>query len=122
MEKKIQDYLHYYIGWSGYADGVYGYITSVDEFGGSEFKLHGEASVIYMDGALIRPILRKIENITEDECKEYNNISSTMYSINQSQDQIKTSATETHFLLSKGFDLFDLIFHGLAIDAATLPK
>lgn len=115
MEKKIQDYLHYYIGGSGYANGVYGYITSVDEFGGSEFKLHGEASVVYMDGALIRPILRKIEDCPFEIGEMRLIRDSITY-------RILKYAAITDYLTKQYIDVFGLIKAGLAIDAATLPK
>lgn len=67
----------------------------------------------------VKPILRPLSRMTEEECNEYNNLSETMYSLNKIQDQMMTEAKTTKYLLSKHFDLFDLIHFGLAIETVS---
>jgi hypothetical protein len=69
----------------------------------------------------IKPILRPLSDMTEDECDEYNRLSETCYSVaNKLWDQIRQESSITKFLLSKYFDLFSLIEAGLAIDKTKL--
>lgn len=65
-------------------------------------------------GTKVRPILRRMNDMSEDERVEWNRRKQRkgyMYNIH---------ADNTHWLISKGFDVFHLIPAGLAIDAATI--
>lgn len=131
MSINIQDYIHYYIGcrcfntWypedhPEYDRGWYlrTFRTAIDTV--NPYGLATE-SLEYLTGTdSIKLILRKLEDITQEECDAYNKINITMHSINKVQDQMKTNAATTNYLLKQGFDLFDLIHNGLAIDSKTL--
>lgn len=127
---KLQDYAPYYIGcrcintWfpEGHKEYNKGWVLSgycqLYDNGGKPFFLESENEVTWTDS--IKLILRKLEDITNEECEMYNQIFYTMHSINKVQDQMKTGAALTDYLLKTGFDLFGLIEAGLAIDSKTL--
>jgi len=130
MEKKIQDYLHYYIGCRVKAAPFGGQPHRLEE--GKlvginindivHVKLDNWQSVADVTISLVKPILRKIGDFTNHEKEEYNSL------IGKTTDGVHSiiihyDTPETfHYLLKLGFDLFDLIDPGLAIDASTLTK
>jgi len=63
----------------------------------------------------IKPFLRKLEDLSEEECEMYNCILEKMYHLNKIQDQMISHAKATAYLLSKHFDLFDWILTGKAL-------
>ena len=109
--KDIKDYLPYYLGCDYWTDNSQGSLNA-----------HTLPNVIDMckRGKNVQLHLRRLEDMTEEDCEQYNYIHSTMHSINKSQDQIKTDAEATHYLLKQGFDLFGLCDAGLAIDSKTI--
>lgn len=65
----------------------------------------------------VKPILRKLEDMTEEEVAELNEFRFETY---PPAGMMKAEAAATNYLIKKGFDLFDLIKHGFAIDSKTL--
>lgn len=63
-------------------------------------------------------LLRPLSDMTEEEAREYFSVCSLKPGdyIGSGPDWIPISARSTHWLISKGFDLFGLIEAGLAID------
>lgn len=164
---KLQDYIHYYIGCRVF-------ITDCNEYGrlmGGTFVPNSINQIYYMirsdemaanededfympynddadDPARIKPILRKLEDMDDDDIKSfiewdrlsslYHNVTykkytgciAVHYGIDMDDDVIipqshyihfsKLSQLEFHHLLKEGFDLFNLIKYGLAIDSKTL--
>jgi len=125
MNKEINEYLSFYIG----CHVEYGYegnkkmgklIGKVMPFGWQIEPDHPVNPPLNVTGDLLKPILRALEDISEEECNEYNRIKNMVHSVNKMQDQIRTDAHATQYLLSKGLDLFGLITQGLAIDKAKI--
>jgi hypothetical protein len=79
---------------------------------------------VYVRDELIKPILRRLETMTEKEKVEIDDA----YEDFKKKDKysknavIKWAALHTSILLSKHFDIFGLIDAGLAIDSTTLPN
>jgi hypothetical protein len=65
----------------------------------------------------IKPILRRLENLTDKENKELGKAALNMFT-----NQISYNADQFHYLLSRGFWLFgdEAFTEGLVIDAETL--
>jgi len=122
MSKNIADYLHLYLGcevmlWTDATNPV---------FEPERKRLVIDAKVydhITLKTALdvgAKLILRPLSDMSEEEAKELglNDLAKILYHGTQrvfSFDQVR-------YLLSKHFDLFNLIGEGLAIDANTLKK
>ena len=106
-EKKLQDYLHYYIG----CQMMY---SSHHEPQNEPYVLtfkNIEEAIEFGD----RPILRRLEDITDEEDQEYHKLLLTKELDDYS---IRHDCPESfHYLLKRGFDLFDLIDSGVAADA-----
>jgi hypothetical protein len=68
-----------------------------------------------------KPILRKLDSMTEEE-KEEVQFSDFMFNLVKSKPNQAMFAWQFTFLLSKHFDLFNLIKSGEAIDAETLKE
>lgn len=119
MSKDIKDFLHYYLGQqvlinNGIYENKVDFLTHINDVGDCAGK---EYEWLAKDCQLI---LRKIEEMTEEEMKEYNKLISTLYSFAKGVDQIRQESATTHYLLKCGFDLFGLIDSGAALDAKTL--
>lgn len=100
MEKKIEDYLHLYIG------------VKLERGGIVTHKLLAAADEAAFDAYLdFKPILRPLASMTEAETKEYKDL------FLEHPDCYE----KTRWLLSKGFDLFNLIPEGLALDSTPQP-
>jgi hypothetical protein len=123
----LKDYAHYYIGckcfntWFPEGHEQYdndwilgGFILNSSK----PYCLENSDKDTWTDS--IKPILRKLDDITNEECEAYNDIMFTCHSVNKLQDQMKTQAALTNYLLSLHFDLHGLITLGLAIDVETL--
>lgn len=115
MEKKISDYLHLYLG----CDIM---ILCYKDYSGGTYKLTGKIFANIIDNYnpkedLIKPILRPLSDMTEEEREELNDIE-----LGESSWPTVARALAPCFawMLSKGFDLFGLIESGLAIDKTTL--
>lgn len=130
--KKIEDYLHLYVGCEVAAPNPYddhgveiakGLLTGIHGEYGPEIQFiidgNAEEDPDYVEFIKVKPILRRLSSMTEEE----SNTAHRIYFV----DKIELLAIMdvAHFelcryLLSRGFDLFGLIDEGLAIDAATL--
>lgn len=107
--KKIEDYLHLYYGapclWEA-IDGLVGGRSTIDAFSLAEFE----------SGRIkIKPILRPLSSMTEEEANETNTW--LQWTERSSIGQISGyDAEQVRLMLLKGFDLFNLISEGLAIE------
>ena len=109
MEKKIEDYLHLYIGreckyqeHNEKSDWCIGKITPAII---TPNRIHS-----------VKPILRPLSDMTEEEKNEY------LLTGTDSSTRFEHNARRTQYLLSKGFDLFGLIDAGLAINKNTIAE
>jgi hypothetical protein len=140
MEKKLQDYLHYYIGCK---------MTHKDHSGKPYILIYDtiENAIYYGD----KPILRKLDSMDDADIKSflnwdrlnelyvdvsYEKIEHAIklnYSIPVDGEAdypqsvtimpwIELRSDQFHHLIKHGFDVFGLIESGLAIDASTLTK
>jgi len=121
MNKKIEDYLHLYLG----CDVKWGADTvRLIDTDGVNCNVHGEFIGTTKCNTSIKnisPILRPLSSMTIDEKKA----NKDFMAIGEKFDlhffeEIVDAAKYYHWLLSKHFDLFGLIEDGLAIDATTL--
>jgi hypothetical protein len=111
MEKKLQDYLHYYMGctfWTNNSEGevnpetirfIYPMIEKRNNV-----QLH----------------LRRLEDMTEEEKKECDKQVHKYDTGNGRSHFITDWAYRVDWLLKQHFDLFGLVDAGLAIDAKTI--
>jgi hypothetical protein len=141
MKKDIKDYLHLYLG----CEYQYRYNDSA-EWRPSQIRLSIKVLSDHPYRWEIKPILRPLSDMTEEEAIKYlrlkHNAYSGEYEIKLRDNGFwwlfKTIASDERFkffgemldesnsdqfrwLLSKGFDLFGLIEAGLAIDKTKLP-
>jgi hypothetical protein len=122
--KDIKDYIHFYIG----CKTNHGTLIGIDS---------GICMVRFECGYLsrgpineIKPILRKLSSMTEEEQIEVDKRGSDGWQlINPHYDEkrqnihlgvVHRQAAEVSYLLSRGFDLFGLIDANLAIDKDTI--
>lgn len=70
----------------------------------------------------VKPILRKLDSMTEEEYEEYKNIGIEESKENWKYQYTIESSRKMVYLLSRHFDLFNLIESGQAIDATTLTQ
>lgn len=122
MEKNIKNYLHLYLGCEcrlGNSD-LKNWLTAVQS-DSPLVVLRNENDMRrgnFVDPKNVKPILRPLGDMTENE-KYYNNEIDSFHSSNHIS-QKQREAERTLWLLSKHFDLFNLIDAGLAIDATIL--
>ena len=112
MKKELKDYLHLYLGCEVLVEGdirklitIYlnGYVeVNYNDIGGQEFPINE-----------IKPILRPLSDMTEDEEYDY-------WKLKGGNASNEFQGETTLFLLSKYFDIFGLIEADLAIDKTTL--
>lgn len=129
--KQLKDYLHYYIGCELKTDT--GKVTLIgvlnDKFNGNYQIAVLNGNITYM--SIIeryKPILRRLEDITEDEADYiYNNFdvcfdTDALGNPVFDWDDIRANNAFAifHYLLKESFDLFNLIDENLAIDKKTL--
>jgi hypothetical protein len=123
MDKKIKDYLHFYLDCDCFLS------FSEDGDPDKRFRLTYYNLNYYrqwLDDIL--PVLRPLSDMTYDERQECGNMiydfsDDPELNDHQWQDfEIGLAPEQFHWLLSKNFDLFGLIESGLAIDATTLTS
>jgi hypothetical protein len=150
--KSIKDYLHLYLGcevqypdpngkmitakFTGFSrtDGVETTYKKKPKAGEAVGDyLSWEANGYHNANALhLKPILRPLSSMTEEECYEASVISGKRrvymprYWAGEGSARYMYMTPEqcfklTHYLLSRSFDLFDLIHSGLAIDGSLTP-
>lgn len=148
---QLEDVIQYYIGRECYVNDITpGYISSVDEFGGTHIKLHGVPKAMYVQVQDVKPILRRLEDMGEFEATELARLQTDpkrhadvdvlfiekerihyMDGSKWTGDGVEEffdlyiyfnqlSPAQSHYLLKQGFDLFLLIDSGQAIDAKTI--
>lgn len=121
MDKKIEDYLHLYLG----CDVEYNLSSMRYVLIGIE----SDAAYIFSESIgmqivsmfRIKPILRPLSDMTEEDYAYLND------GYNNSDKHSRYGshyweAEQTRYLLSKHFDLFGLVESGLAIDKTTFKK
>jgi hypothetical protein len=140
-EIKLQDYAHYYIGCQCIIDYTLPGGNKIIDYKGmfirydctdkSPYCVKGETDTIWTYS--IKPILRKLEDMTDDECMVVNEISpyftkgtseryirERLYCIRDRIMYLHLIPEVFHYCLKQGFDIFNLINSGLAIDSKTL--
>lgn len=128
--KDIKDYLHLYLGCEveyGY-DGrkAIGDIHGLDPHAGWKVFTRKPIPMYHtVRTELLKPILRPLSDMTEEEF-DYMFFKQPGYVSIESKalvdKRFDISPHQVAFLLSKGFDLFGLIEAGLAIDRTTLKQ
>lgn len=125
MEKKIEDFLHLYFG----CDCEIAVIVPGQELSWERDKLN----IRWMHGCLnklveVKPILRPLSDMTEEEKKEigfeaFHMLRSDLGERNLPARNLSCmwAARQTAYLLSRSFDLFNLIPEGLALDSTQQP-
>jgi hypothetical protein len=146
---QLKDVIHYYIGQPCRVKDVgrAAWISMVDEFGGVTAKLQGRPETVYEAAEGVNPILRRLEDMTEDEALEC--AQEAIHEIDLGEVKIWRNEkfnfvmlewgiekrrimdftvvgfytpAQFHWLTRKGFDLFDLIHDRQAIDAKTIKQ
>lgn len=117
MEVKLKDVIHHYLGcevWDNYNDKK-GILFGVDinTSGMDNVKvLHNVVwDLKYED---IKPILRPLSSMTEEEQFKFNNINSL------ADNKEQCEANNTAWLLKQGFDLFNLISTSQVINKSSI--
>lgn len=142
MEKNIKDYLHLYLGCECIMTRPsYHAVHELGLSGDRTFLLGGKFLTYFIEPttkAEVKPILRPLSDLTHQEVwvfcnfNEYQKlikykVHESFLEINWDENEEKDryyhyyfrqlSARQFHFLLSKHFDVFELIESGLAIDS-----
>lgn len=133
----IKDYIHFYIGQkhirelhrkSGEVDVIGPMIISGHDVATWNQFTHQSLSYNETLNAIDKPILRKIESMTEEEMNECGNLDydfSNDPELNQwSHLDFDCILTPNQFtwMLKRGFDLWGFIDVGLAVDAAAISQ
>lgn len=116
---ELKDVIHYYIGQRCFAEG---YGTGFGKIEGATLSIVQIRTnmIWYVLPVEIKPILRRIEDLTEEEYKKW------MVKVIKRTDEedglnfYSQTPESFHYLLSIGIDLFGLIDSGQAIDSKTL--
>lgn len=133
MEKQLKDYLHFYLGCD-----IQLPVSESPETKGV-VKLTPEyllAMYVHNEWDYAKLILRKLSSMTEEECWYSQNnfghfvkgtsdeyIKNRLHCIKESYMEFRNIMPDQfRWLLSKHFDLFDLIPAGLAIEASTINQ
>lgn len=120
--KIIEDYLHLYLGckvkWM-YGNEIY-ILVRTDKINCDLYN----GATLYTSIRNIKPILRALSDMTEEEKKEYQFMKpdSGVENSDPYQPYINLNAKRTLWALSKHLDLFNLIKSDLAIDASTIKQ
>lgn len=116
MKKELKDYLHFYLGCNVSVRGQIEKLIAVARNGDIETFFRGHLRNYYNinDDFGVKPILRSLSNMTEEE-KAFINQFEADYSRLTMNDSLKVDAEIISFLLSKKIDLFGLIESGLAV-------
>lgn len=118
--KKIEDYLHLYLGcevqisWYYASDERKLHTVFVDPIGPEFLKNKGNTDSPNIGKVEFKPILRPLSSMTEGEAAEAKLFDKKVDA--EVDEKIKGVAEMTKYFLSKGFDLFNLIESGLAIN------
>ena len=106
IKKDIKNYLHLYLGCEVMVNDLYEPNPVIMEaINDQSIFIDSGCDYPFED---VKPILRLLPDMTEDEEKEYAAWNTT------------STHESTRYLLSKGFDIFGLIEAGLAIDRTAI--
>lgn len=143
MTKDIKDYLHLYLGCEvqlrhngtfvpdPYEPTCYLSRITDGRMDSVGVRYDGSEEIIYPFTADIKPILRPLSDMTEEEARQLcpNGEEPFLKYLSEKDEwytnriHFYTAYSECYrFLLSRGFDLFGLIDSGLAIDATKIQK
>jgi hypothetical protein len=146
MEKKLQDYIQYYIGckctneWFPKGHNMHSYNWELKgiRYDGSvrPYLLVNEEQDEFTWTDSIKPILRQVNSLidseklflynlfpTQDNLTDSHKIDSVTHWLEEEgADKYFWAIVQFDWLIKQGFDLFSLISNGLAIDASTLTK
>ncbi len=143
--KKIEDYLHHYFGCEILIEkSSYNLVHEHSILSGEKYKLTPKLFYLIQDGAMqyTKPILRPLSDMTEKEIIDLFILRAVHHKIEIVREDIKRVSIQGHgfiqiefkdlesdyqnidvlypnqflYLLKQGFDLFNLIPDGLAID------
>lgn len=144
MTKDIKDYLHLYLGCE-----CFNHLRLLGVEGNAAYVSHPATGRMVKDINYLKPILRPLSDITEEEARvilpdmqtedkliewgyynEYSDGNVFYQYLKKAEDERLSSIIEDSlgvpehwlFLLSKGFDLFGLIEAGLAINKTKLQS
>jgi hypothetical protein len=123
--KELKDYLHLYLG----CDVHIAELNVTHKLTGISFDDTLRQLWCYFENTdtgyapieKCKPILRPLSDMNRDETIHYQEYLMSM-PINNIIDAYRIQGEQVAYLLSKHFDLFQLIEAGLAIDATTLNK
>jgi hypothetical protein len=115
--KKIEDYLHYYLGCECMEAIIVPGQASVFQRG--EISIRTVFNIRGHQLSIVKPILRPLSDIS-DENYAYMAIEFTCLDANRNLAGAEREAIKMHYFISQGFDVFGLIKEGLAIDKTTL--
>jgi len=131
--KEIKDYLHLYLGCEVAVPSIANIEDWEDYFLLSVsihncIIIHAEHGISTFKHEQVKPILRPLSSMTEDEKKEIGFAAFEVLRKDEFDNKrlpprnisCMWAARQTVFLLSKHFDLFGLIESGLAIDATKI--
>ncbi len=129
--KKINDYIHLYLGCDGQAEFNYdGKVQCVNcKFTGMFYdgqlvvKCKDKNGIEWANSSMVfpdqfKPILRPLTDMTEEESLKWAEMKERFW--NDKLMSVFNTAELIHWLLSKHFDIFNLINEELAIDKTTL--
>lgn len=137
MEKKLEDYLHFYIGCEvlltsereSPEPNIKRLTGITDDFsGGKWYHLDDEKYHHEVNESDFKLLLRKLSDMDEDTARRgyWGSINKfkEFLQLHQWSDQkhMRWFPEDMAFLLKQGFDIFELIPANLALDAATLKK
>lgn len=109
--KKVEDYIHLYLGCECYDTfrKVTGILTAIFKNSVRIDNGYGQWHI-----STIKPILRRLETMTEEEANELD----WRFPVEEDANIVikNLNPDEFLYLLKQGFDLFNLIEEGLAID------
>lgn len=133
MERKIEDYLHLYLGCSVMIERHESntYNTSGKSALQGPYKLAGIdisnnsrqvkiESFSLTENDIIRPVLRPLNDMTEDEAIEFGWM--RLFTLEHFVEKKMFQSDRLAHMLVRYFDLFDLIQDGLALDATKMKS
>ena len=115
MEKNFKDYAHLYLGCdlTDPTHTIKAKLHNVNSETGAYWE--SEVTVGRLEGSTLKPILRPLSDITKEEIEQC-----SYFFTNTSRSILEDGAQRTFYLLKQGFDLFNLIESGIAIDKTNL--
>jgi hypothetical protein len=110
----LKDYLHLYLGCKGIAKTIAPFKTKLVAYNPT-MDLREGVDLGNAEQYKFKPLLRPFSDLTDQERNELARIIEP-FDDEITGETLQMMAAITHFLISKGFDLFGLIPAGLAID------